>query len=154
MKQLSIYNKVKTSLRLGRWLLCAALLTLSASRFTLRAQEVIVNPDINYAGTPRTCTIGGLAVEGAIGYEDFMLLGLSGLSVGQEIEVPGPDITKAVKAYWHHGLFSKVAITADSLVGSKIYLKIHLAMLPRVSAINYSGVKVRTWRASSACIRA
>ncbi|MCH5302474.1 MAG: outer membrane protein assembly factor BamA [Prevotella sp.] len=105
------------------------------------AQEVIVNPDINYAGTPRNCIIGGLTVEGAVGYEDYMLLGLSGLSVGQEIEVPGQAITNAVKAYWRHGLFSKVAITADSLVGSKIYLKIHLALLPRVSSINYSGVK-------------
>ena len=105
------------------------------------AQEKIVNPDISYAGTPRTCTIGGLAVEGVEGYEDYVLTGLSGLSIGQEIEIPGQEITEAVKRYWKHGLFSKVSITADSIVGSKVYLCIHLTLTPRVSDINYLGIK-------------
>ena len=105
------------------------------------AQEKIINPDISYAGTPRTCIIGGIAVEGIDGYEDYVLTSLSGLSVGQQIEVPGSAITDAVKRYWRHGLFSKVQITADSLVGSKIYLCIHLALRPRVSTINYNGLK-------------
>ena len=105
------------------------------------AQEKIINPGISYVGTPRTCEIGGIAVEGIDGYEDYVLTSLSGLSVGQQIEVPGSAITDAVKRYWKHGLFSKVQITADSLVGSKIYLCIHLAMRPRVSTINYNGLK-------------
>ncbi len=105
------------------------------------AQDVIVNPDISYAGTPRQCEIGGLTVKGVEGYEDYVLLGLSGLSVGQVIEVPGSEITEAIKRYWGHRLFSKVAITADSLVGNKVYLCIHLATRPRVSAINYNGLK-------------
>ena len=105
------------------------------------AQDVIKNPDISYAGTPRHCEIGGLAVEGVEGYEDYVLTGLSGLQVGQQIEVPGDQITEAIKRYWRHGLFSKVSITADSLVGSKIYLCIHLALRPRVSTINYYGIK-------------
>lgn len=113
----------------------------SAVSFQAEAQETIVNPDISYTGTPRTCEIGGLAVKGVEGYEDYVLTGLSGLSVGQQITVPGNEITEAVKRYWKHGLFSKVAITADSIVGSKIYLCINLALRPRVSTINYNGVK-------------
>ena len=105
------------------------------------AQDVIVNPDISYAGTPRSCEIGGITVKGVEGYEDFVLIGLSGLSVGQIVNVPGTEITEAVKRYWKHGLFSKVAITADSIVGSKVYLCIHLATRPRVSTINYNGLK-------------
>lgn len=105
------------------------------------AQEKIVNPDISYAGTPRTCEIGGLAVKGVEGYEDYVLTGLSGLSIGQTITVPGNEITEAVKRYWRHGLFSNVAITADSIVGHKIYLCINLSLRPRVSVINYSGLK-------------
>jgi len=100
-----------------------------------------VNPDISYAGTPRQCEIGGIRVEGVEGYEDYVLTGLSGLSVGQQIEVPGTAITDAVKRYWRHGLFSNVSISADSLVGSKIYLCIHLGLRPRVSTINYIGLK-------------
>lgn len=105
------------------------------------AQEKIVNPDISYAGTPRTCTIAGINVSGVPGYEDYMITGISGLSVGQEISVPGQEITDAAKRYWKHGLFSKVQIAADSIVGNKIYLHFYLAVRPRVSDINYVGVK-------------
>ena len=119
------------------------LLVLFTFHFSLLAysQDVIVNPDISYAGTPRQLEIGGLAVKGVEGYEDYVLTGLSGLSVGQVISVPGTEITEAIKRYWKHGLFSKVAITADSIVGQKVYLCIHLATRPRVSTINYYGLK-------------
>lgn len=108
---------------------------------TVHAQDKIIHPDINYAGTPRTVVIGGIAVSGVQGYEDYMLSGISGLSVGQTITVPGNDITDAVKRYWKHGLFSDVSISADSIVGNKIYLNIYLQTLPRVSEINYIGLK-------------
>ena len=132
----NIINKVKG---LVKGVLPFYLLTFLP--LTATAQDKIVNPDISYAGMPRTCEIGGIAVEGVEGYEDYVLTGLSGLSVGQQIEVPGSQITEAVKRYWRNGLFSKVSITADSIVGSKIYLCIHLGMRPRISGINYIGIK-------------
>ena len=114
---------------------------LCSKAYQVNAQDVIANPDISYAGTPRTCEIGGLAVKGVEGYEDYVLTGLSGLTVGQTISLPGTEITEAVKRYWKHGLFSRVSITADSIVGSKVYLCINLATRPRVSTINYFGLK-------------
>ena len=119
----------------------AGLLMAISTMGGMSAQNKIVNPDISYAGTPRLCEIGGISVTGVEGYEDYVLIGLSGLTEGQSIEVPGTEITEAVKRYWRHGLFSEVSITADSIVDSKIYLCIHLALRPRVSEINYSGIK-------------
>ena len=107
----------------------------------VKGQDKIVYPDISYAGTSRTLTIGGLNVSGADGYEDYMLTGISGLTVGEKITIPGNEITTAVKNYWKYGLFSDVSIGADSIVGEKIYLNIHLRMRPRVSTINYVGLK-------------
>jgi outer membrane protein insertion porin family len=121
----------------GTFLLMA---TLVAS-ITVKAQEKIVNPDISYAGTPRSCTVAGIEVSGVEGYEDYVLAGISGLSVGQQIHVPGNEVTDAVKRYWRHGLFSEVTITADSIIGDNIYLHIFLAVRPRVSDINYIGMK-------------
>ena len=132
---------VKLNLKKERVLLFAAFLLLHASFFTVKAQDVIVNPEISYAGTPRQCEIGGIAVEGVEGYEDFVLTSLSGLTVGQRISVPGSEITEAVNRYWRHGLFSRVKISADSIVGNKIFLRFSLAVRPRVSTINYTGVK-------------
>lgn len=117
------------------------LLALSGVSLTVSAQHKIVNPDITYSGTPKTYKLAGLSVTGFDGYEDYVLTGISGLSVGQELEVPGTAITDAVKRYWKHGLFSDVSISADSIVGDNIYLKIHLAPRPRISTINYNGLK-------------
>ena len=108
---------------------------------TAGAQEKIINPDITYAGNPRDCVIGGITVSGVEGYEDYVLTSISGLVVGQHITLPGNEVTDAVKRYWKHGLFSRVAITADSIVGDKAYLHFHLAVRPRVSVINYIGLK-------------
>ena len=117
------------------------LLALSGVSLTVSAQQKIVNPDITYSGTPKTYKLAGLSVTGIEGYEDYVLTGISGLSVGQELEGPGTAITDAVKRYWKHGLFSDVSISADSIVGDNIYLKIHLAPRPRISTINYNGLK-------------
>ena len=117
-------------------LMAALMISIAAG-----AQEKIINPDITYAGNPRSCVIGGITVSGVEGYEDYVLTGISGLVVGQHVTLPGNEITDAVKRYWKHGLFSKVAISADSIVGDKAYLHFHLALRPRVSTINYIGLK-------------
>ena len=121
-----------------RWvtLLLCYFVTLNMS-----AQDVIEFPDISYAGSPRTLVLGGINISGMEGYEDYALMGISGLTIGQEIDVPGTQITDAVKRYWRHGLFSNVSIAADSIVGNRIWLHITLAARPRVSEINYVGMK-------------
>jgi len=122
------------------------LLGLSAS---VRAQEIELvemdedspKPVILYSGTPKKYEIADIQVEGVDNYEDYVLIGLSGLGVGQVITVPGDEITGAIKRYWRHGLFSDAQITAEKIVGDKIYLKIKLNQRPRISDIRYHGVK-------------
>ena len=118
-------------------------MTVAATLFAfgVYAQDVIVNPEVSYAGTPRECIIGGITVTHFENTPDFTLIGLSGLQVGQKIDLPGDQITDAVKRYWKNQLFSDVSISVDSLVGNKAYLHIHLKMNPRVSTVNYYGLK-------------
>ena len=98
-------------------------------------------PVILYSGTPKKLEIADIKVEGVQNYEDYVLIGLSGLSVGQTITIPGDEITGAIKRYWKHGLFSNVQITAEKIEGSKVWLKISLTQRPRISDIRYHGVK-------------
>ncbi|MCD8079920.1 MAG: outer membrane protein assembly factor BamA [Bacteroides sp.] len=115
----------------------------------IRAQEIDLvemdedspKPVILYSGTPKKYEIADIQVEGVDNYEDYVLIGLSGLGVGQVITVPGDEITGAIKRYWRHGLFSDAQITAEKIVGDKIYLKIKLTQRPRISDIRYHGVK-------------
>lgn len=100
-----------------------------------------VKPTIEYSRIPRTYTIGGIEVEGAKNYDDYVLIGLSGLAVGQRIEIPGAEVTEAIKRFWRNGLFSNVSIEVDSVVDNNAYLCIKLTQRPRVSQINYNGIK-------------
>lgn len=111
------------------------------SAFVANAQETIVNPTILYTNTAHKYTIGGINLSGVDNYEPAIIVGISGLSVGDVISVPGDEITNAIKRFWKHGLFEDVVITADSIKGSKVYIGIALKQRPRVSQINFKGVK-------------
>ena len=56
----------------------------------LSAQErtdTIYNPPIVYSGLPTRYEIAGLRVTGADNYEDYIVIGYSGLKVGDEVEI-------------------------------------------------------------------
>ena len=106
------------------------------------AQESVqVKPNINYTANRPRYILAGLTIDGIKGFDDNLLLSVSGLTVGETYEVPGPEISEAIMRYWQQKLFSNVSIEADSIVGGKIYLHIKLTAQPRISSINYNGVK-------------
>ncbi len=98
-------------------------------------------PVIEYTSSPQKYEIAAITVTGAANYEDFVLIGFSGLAVGDIISVPGDAITSAVKRFWKQGLFSDVKIYATKIQDDKIWLNIALKERPRVSEINYKGLK-------------
>ena len=104
------------------------------------AQQDVEKPTILY-GQQRRLPIGGIKVEGVENYEDYLLIGISGLSIGEQVTLPGDEITAAVKRYWKHGLFSSVRIEAEKIQNDSLYLKIILSTRPRVSEININGVR-------------
>ena len=69
-----------------------------------------------------------------------VLKGLSGLNIGEEITIPGDQVTSALRKYWKQGLFSDVKISATKIIGDKIWLNVYLQERPRLSAKNYHGV--------------
>ena len=117
------------------------LLVLLSGVATASAQNTIVKPTILYTNTAHKYVIGGINLYGAENLEPSIVIGLSGLSVGDVISVPGDEVTSAIKRFWKHGLFEDVSIAADSIVGDKIYLGISLKQRPRVSQLNFNGIK-------------
>jgi outer membrane protein insertion porin family len=104
-----------------------------------QVQADSTNFSISY-DNPKTYIIGGITVTGIRYLDSEVLKNLSGLSVGEEITVPGDQVTTALKKYWKQGLFSDVKITATKIVGNKIWFEIYLQERPRLSAKNYHGV--------------
>ena len=120
--------------------LCITVLLLFTCSW-IQAQESSV-PEIEYTSSARQVyEIADISVSGADGYEDFVIIGFSGLAVGDKIEVPGDQITKALKRFWKQGLFSDVKIKASKIEGKQIWIEICLTPRPRVSDIIYNGLK-------------
>ncbi len=123
---------VRTTIKL--LLTISLFLTLKA----VNAQEL--REIIDYRN-PEEYTIAGITVTGVKFLDSNALIGISGLKVGQVIDIPGEEITMALKKMWSQGLFSDVRITIEKIEGLNVWLNIHLQERPRLSTIRFEGLK-------------
>lgn len=121
-----------------RKIIVAVLLMLNAVA-ALAQTENGSNIKIDYS-KPKEYEIGGITVSGVKYLNQTTLVNLSGLQVGQKIEVPGDAITKALNKLWKHGLFGDVQITVTNITDDKIYLNLYLKERPRLSRVEFSGI--------------
>ena len=97
-------------------------------------------PVYNYSA-PQEYEIGGITVAGAFFAEENAIIGVTGLSVGDKVRVPGPDIPKAIKNLWRLRLFTDVAIEQEKVIGDVIFLRVRVEERPRFLRHSYRGVK-------------
>ncbi|MBL4587706.1 MAG: outer membrane protein assembly factor BamA [Flavobacteriales bacterium] len=104
------------------------------------AISVGTDPKLDYAA-PKQFEIGGITVSGPKYLDKKVLILLSGLSVGEQIQVPGEAITEAIHKLWDQGLFSDIGIVATKIIDDKIFLELQLQERPRLSKFAMKGVK-------------
>ncbi len=130
---------------LRRIFLAVMIAALSAPLFSASAQtannDTVYAPDIIYSPIPKVYEIAGIKVTGVPDVEDYVIIGYSGLSVGEKIEIPGEAISTAVKRFYKQGLYSKVEINLEKTVGDKAWLEIALKQQPRMAELRFNGVK-------------
>ena len=95
---------------------------------------------VNYL-YPEDYTVAGITVSGVRFLEPNALIGISGLRIGQKVEIPGEQITSAVRKLWEQGLFSDVRITVTGREGENVWLDIYLQERPRLSSLRFEGIK-------------
>ncbi|MBO4371986.1 MAG: outer membrane protein assembly factor BamA, partial [Bacteroidales bacterium] len=116
----------------SRLLLIIFLLT---AFFTANAQT-----GVNY-GTPKEYIIGGITVSGIKFLNKQAIVQISGLKVGQSIKIPGDQISRSIEKLWKQGLFSDVSIGITSIEGDNVFLDIKLEERPKLSKVEYRGVR-------------
>lgn len=89
--------------------------------------------------SPKKYTIGGISIEGADNTDKNVLSLLSGLSVGDEITIPGDKISEAIKALWKQSIFEDVQILEDKVIGNDVFLIIKVVERPRLSKFSFKG---------------
>tara|TARA_A100000164_G_scaffold379437_1_gene423713 strand:+ start:985 stop:3459 length:2475 start_codon:yes stop_codon:yes gene_type:complete len=83
--------------------------------------------------------IAGITVEGIQNLDKNAIITLSGLNVGKKIMVPGEDLSKAITKLWDQNLFADIRIDASKVMGSNVFLEIHLEELPKLSKFGFKG---------------
>ena len=90
--------------------------------------------------SPKTYEIGGITVEGAENLDEGAIRLLSGLNVGDKIDVPGEETSEALNKLWKQDLFSDVQLLSQRIEGNKIFLIIKITERSRLSRFKFSGV--------------
>src|SRR6186997_179670 len=71
---------------------------------------------VDYAN-PKSYIIGAITVSGTQYLDKDILIALAGIKVGDKIDIPSQEISKALKNLWKQDLFANVKIYADHLNG-------------------------------------
>lgn len=89
-------------------------------------------------------TIGSIKIEGTPFSDQNVIALMSGLSVGQEISVPGDNISEAIEKLWKQSMYDDVQILQDRIEGDKIHLIIRVTERPRLTKFSFKGTVKRS----------
>jgi outer membrane protein insertion porin family len=89
--------------------------------------------------SPKKYIIGGISIEGADNTDKNVISLLSGLTVGDEITIPGDKTSEAIKALWKQSIFEDVQIIQDKTIGDNVFITIKVVERPRLSKFSFKG---------------
>ncbi|RSK39817.1 BamA/OMP85 family outer membrane protein [Mangrovimonas spongiae] len=113
------------------------LLTLISSLFIFQhasAQEANYDNGKKY-------TIEEITVAGETSFSEQTIISFSELRKGQQIMMPGKEISRAIKKLWNSNLFNNIEIYAKDIQGDKVFLEIRLSDLPELNNVQISGIR-------------
>ncbi len=85
--------------------------------------------------------LADVEVTGKVSYNQQTVVTFSGLEKGQNIMVPGEDISSAIKKLWKLGLFSDVNFYINKIEGDSIFLELNLNESPKLADVKVVGLK-------------
>lgn len=118
-----------------------AIVALFISTLSVSAQVLIggETQTIDY-GNPKTYMIGGVVISGTKYLDENVLISISGLTVGDSLEIPSEKTSEAIKNLWKQGLFSDIQIYVTRVQGQTIFLELRLTERPRLSTFKFNNV--------------
>jgi len=122
-------------MRMSSWNMVLASLLLMLTAWIPLAAQVDSSPDYD-----KKYTLAGLTVIGAE-YTDAQAVKLfSALQIGQELTIPGEEITRAIRNLWDQNLFSDISVDLAEIRDNQVYLVIQVDELPRLTRYTFEGV--------------
>ncbi|MES2851698.1 outer membrane protein assembly factor [Flavobacterium sp. 120] len=85
--------------------------------------------------------LADVAVVGDISFNSQTVVTFSGLQKGQEITIPGEEISAAIKKLGKLGLFDEISFYVNKVQNDSIYLDLNIVELPKLNQVKFVGVK-------------
>ncbi|CAD0002678.1 outer membrane protein assembly factor BamA [Flavobacterium salmonis] len=82
-----------------------------------------------------------VSVVGKISFNEQTVVTFSGLQKGQEITVPGEEISGAIKKLGKLGLFDEITFYVNKVENDSIYLDLNIVELPKLNEVKFVGIK-------------
>lgn len=128
-------NKLNNTLVQKPFFKALLYLILLGNIYTLRAQDRIPFDQ------GRKYILGDVTVTGKITFNEQTVVTFTGLEKGQNITVPGEEISNAIKKLGALGLFSDIDFYINEIKGDSIYLGLNIIELPKLNDVKISGIK-------------
>ena len=88
----------------------------------------------------KTYILAKVDVVGKISFNSNTVVTFAGLEKGQEITVPGEQISNAIKKLGKLGLFDEISFYVNRIESDSIYLDLHVEELPKLNEVKFVGV--------------
>jgi outer membrane protein insertion porin family len=131
-KQVNKLNKISVQIKTSKIFL---IILLFGSVFQLQAQDRLPFEQ------GKKYILANVKVNGKISYNEQTVVTFSGLEKGQQLTVPGEEISNAIKKLGKLGLFSDIDFYVNKTEGDSIWLDLDIAELPKLSEVKIQGVK-------------
>ncbi len=90
---------------------------------------------------PKEYEIADITISG-IKYLDInTIIMISGLNIGDKIQIPSDKVSDAIRKLWNQGLAENVRIEIAKIEGDKVFLNVEMTERPRLRRIIYSGIR-------------
>ena len=114
-------NKLANLLQLRTYIKhCITVTIILFCSINLHAQDITYNTGKKYI-------LGDVTVSGNSSFSAQTIVTYSGLSKGKEMNIPGEEISTAIKKLWNSKLFSDIEIYIIKIEGNVAYLEIRIS---------------------------
>jgi outer membrane protein insertion porin family len=88
----------------------------------------------------KTYILAKVDVVGKISFNSNTVVTFAGLEKGQQITVPGEEISNAIKKLGKLGLFDEISFYVNKIENDSIFLDLHVEELPKLNEVKLVGV--------------
>jgi len=85
--------------------------------------------------------LADVAIIGKLSFNSQTVVTFAGLEKGQEVTIPGEEISNAIKKLGKLGLFDEISFYVNKIQNDSIYLDLNIEELPKLNEVKLVGVK-------------